>query len=288
MTVITQSFASKLSVAFVAIAMMFMAVAPAQAQTAEELQAEIAKLMATINQLQSQIGQGATNVASGICPYTWTRTLTSGSTGDDVMKLQQFLNASEDTRVAATGAGSVGAETMYFGPATAAAVQKFQVKYRADILTPNGLVNPVPHFGPSTMAKANALCTSAPVDNGDGDNGDDGDMDNGDVELSGEASLEDFEIDDADDSDVEEGQNDVEVAEITVTFEDGDASISRLDLAFTSASSTSPWDAFENFSLWVDGEMIAEHDADSKSDYLGDEEDGVIRFSGLDLVAMDG
>jgi hypothetical protein len=110
--------------------------------------------------------------------------------------------------------------------------------------------------------------------------------DDADVSLSGEASLGKFEIDDADDSDVEEGQEDVEVAEITIEFEDGDAEISRLDLAFTQTGAD-PWEAFETVSLWVDGDKVAEEDMDSKSDYLGDENNGTIRFSGLDLVGMD-
>jgi len=84
--------------------------------------------------------------------------LAQGTSNAEVMRLQQFLNMDPDTRVAAAGSvGSAGMETQYYGPATAAAVSKFQVKYRAEVLTPNGLVNPTGYFGPSSRAKANAL-----------------------------------------------------------------------------------------------------------------------------------
>lgn len=290
MTHIAKDVATKLAVAVVAVAMALAAFAPAaQAQTTEELQAMINDLLAQVAALSASTGQGATSVASGVCPYTWTRSLTTGSTGADVMKLQQFLNADVDTRVAATGAGSVGAETEYYGPATAAAVSKLQVKYRADVLSPAGLVNPTGYFGPSTMAKANSLCTTAPVvDDMDDEDMDDED-DSSDMTLSGEASLDNFEIDSADDDDIEEDTQDAPVAELTYEFTDGDAEISRIDLQFlvdgeTDTSSARPWDAFDTISLWVDGDMIAEEDANDEDDWL-DEDLGTFRFSGLDLFA---
>ncbi len=285
---IAHTFAAKLSVAFVAIAMMLSAVAPAQAQTADELQAQIAELMATINTLQSQVGQGGTSVASGICPYAWTRSLSSGSTGDDVMKLQQFLNGSEDTRVSASGAGSVGAETMYYGPATAAAVSKFQVKYRAEILSPGGLVNPTGYFGPASMAQANMLCSGAsPVDPGEeGEEGEEEEEES--EELSGEGTLETFEVDDASDTDVQEGAEDEVIAELTVEATDGDIEIDRMTFEIADNDGTDnteedPWDVFDEISLWVDGEKVASFDSSDEDEYL-DEDTGEFRFSGLGLV----
>ena len=285
MTTIANKFASKAAVAFVAVAMLFTMMAPAaQAQSSEDLQAMINTLLAQIAALQSQVGQGGTSVASGICPYTWTRDLNVGATGADVMKLQQFLNANADTRVAASGAGSVGAETEYYGPATAAAVSKMQVMYRADILTPAGLVNPRGYFGPSTRAKANSLCvTSTPTTPVEGEEEEEEEES---AELSGEASLDNFEVEDGESS-VEEGDTDVVVAELTVEFADGDASISRLDFKIVSdQSGAEPWEAFETFTLWVDGDMVAEMDASDEDEYLN-ENTGTFRFSGLDIIAME-
>lgn len=289
MTTTVKDVAAKFAVAAVAVAMVFSAYAPAaQAQTTEDLQQMINDLLAQVAQLQAQTGQGATEVASGVCPYTWTRDLSQGSEGADVMKLQQFLNANADTRVAASGAGSVGAETMYYGPATAAAVSKMQVMYRAEVLTPGGLVNPTGYFGPSTRAQANALCATAPEMEEETEEGtEEEEEEEGDMTLGGEASLGDTDLDNGESS-IEEGDEDVVVGEFTVDFEDGDAEISRLDITLVGDAGNNgdndPWDVFETVSLWVDGDMIAEMDASDEDDYL-DEDTGEIRFSNLDLIA---
>lgn len=285
---ITKDIAAKFAVAIVAVSMVLSAFAPvAKAQTTEDLQKMINDLLAQVAALQSQAGQGGSSTAAGVCPYTWTRDLAVGATGADVMKLQQFLNADADTRVAAEGAGSVGMETEYFGPATAAAVSKMQVKYRADILSPSNLVNPTGYFGASSRAKANALCAAAPVVTpGEDATDEDEDEDAETGELSGEASLDSFEMD-TEESSVEEGESDAVVGLITVEFADGDAEISRLDMTLQGdQTGAKPWDAFDTVSLWVDGDMIAEMDASDEDDYL-DEDTGEIRFSGLDIVAME-
>lgn len=275
----TSDFASKAVVAVAAIAMAFSVfAAPAKAQSTEDLQKMINDLLAQVAALQGSTGSAS---AAGVCPFTWTRDLKTGATGADVKALQQFLNANADTRVAATGVGSAGMETEYFGPATAAAVSKFQVMYRADVLTPAGLTNPTGFFGPGTRAKANALCVAS--SNGGSTTDDEDDTDSSD--LSGEADLTAFEISSADEDQIEEGAEDAPVAELTVEFEDGDASISRIDVSIASTS-VDAWDVLETVSLWVDGDMVAEEDASDEDNYL-DEDDGTIRFSGLDIVAME-
>jgi hypothetical protein len=290
----TKDITAKFAVAAVAVAMIFSAFAPAaQAQTTEDLQQMINDLLAQVAELQSGLGGVTTgdSMTSDVCPYTWTRDLNMGSEGADVMKLQQFLNSNADTRVSATGAGSAGMETMYYGPATGAAVAKFQVMHRAEVLTPNGLVNPTTYFGPSTRAKANMVCVAAPMT--EGEEGEEGSEEEEEEEtnngpLQGEASLDNFEIDDADETDVEEGQEDVEVAEITIEFKDGDAEISRIDLEFTLSGGEAE-DTFENISLWIDGDKVAEADASDEDDYQNDDVavPSILRFSGLDIVAME-
>jgi hypothetical protein len=54
-----------------------------------------------------------------------TRGLSRGSTGNDVLLLQRFLNANGFV-ISASGVGSPGNESTYFGPATEAAVKRFQ------------------------------------------------------------------------------------------------------------------------------------------------------------------
>ena len=68
------------------------------------------------------------------------RNLSLGMTGEDVRKLQKILNEYGYT-VALSGAGSLGNETIYFGPATRSAVIKFQI---ARSITPAvGYVGPL-------------------------------------------------------------------------------------------------------------------------------------------------
>ena len=112
----------------------------------------VALTIALISILLPQVGFADT------CPYIWTKNLKVGSTGADVTKLQQFLNSSADTVVALSGVGSMGKESTTYGPVTARAITKFQEKYGADILTPNGLKKGTGSVGSFTRAKLNSLC----------------------------------------------------------------------------------------------------------------------------------
>jgi peptidoglycan hydrolase-like protein with peptidoglycan-binding domain len=284
MTKTATDFASKLAVAFVAVAMVVAAFAPAaQAQSSEDLQQMINDLLAQVAQLQGTVTTGA----SMTCP-SFLMDLAQGTSNGSVMELQEYLNMDPDTRVAAAGSvGSAGMETEFYGPATAAAVSKFQVKYRADILSPLGLVNPTGYWGAGSRAKANALCSETVVveeEESEEEATEEEEEEEGDMTLSGSASLDTFEVDDGE-STIEEGDEDVEIGEITVEFTNGDAEISRLDVTLN-ASGADAWDAFDTISLWVDGDKIAEVDASDEDDYL-DEDASELRFSNLNLVAME-
>jgi hypothetical protein len=113
---------------------------------------------ATINNVQASLTGGTPTPPPAGSPstgYTFTRDLSQGSTGADVMNLQKVLNMSADTMVASSGAGSPGMETMTFGPATKAAVIKFQIK--------NGIAPAAGYVGSITRAKLNSMNTGGPT-----------------------------------------------------------------------------------------------------------------------------
>lgn len=169
------SISKKAGVLFVgAIAALAMVAAPtARAQTAEELQTQIQSLLAMIATLQAQLAGGSTTPTTGGACTAMQFTLThkQGDQGGEVMNVQKFLNANGFT-VATAGAGSAGNETSYFGPATKAAVVKFQNAYAAEVLAPVGLSAGTGYWGSSSRAKANAMeiarCSSTVVTPGTG------------------------------------------------------------------------------------------------------------------------
>lgn len=149
--------------AFVMASALLLSFSPANAQTVEELQAQITALLAQITALQQQLAGMGGSTISGCTISSFTTNLSEGSTGDDVKCLQIVLNSSADTKVAESGAGSPGSETTYFGALTKAAVVKFQEKYASEILTPLGLTSGTGFVGASTRAKLNTLLATTPT-----------------------------------------------------------------------------------------------------------------------------
>src|SRR5579862_4407637 len=123
-----------------------MAVLPvaANAQTTASLQAQIAALLAQINQLQGQLSTGGSSTTS-MSSYTFSRDLTLGSRGADVTALQQMLINKGNLTV-------VSAPTGYFGAATQAALARFQAA--------NGISPASGYFGPKTRAFVNSMSVS--------------------------------------------------------------------------------------------------------------------------------
>ncbi len=93
--------------------------------------------------------------SSASASMSWSRSLKLGSNGADVKTLQQFLNMCADSQVSMSGAGAPGFETSHFGPATKAAVMKWQMA--RGVNPASGL------FGPLSRAKAADLQASSNV-----------------------------------------------------------------------------------------------------------------------------
>lgn len=97
-------------------------------------------------------------VAAGASVIMFTRDLRTWDTGDDVLRLQRFLNA-HGYAVAVVGPGSPGHEVSRFGRGTRRALILFQEAHRDEILSALHLKRGTGLFGPSTRAVVNRLLT---------------------------------------------------------------------------------------------------------------------------------
>ena len=274
----------KTLVAFSAMALVLgvaLAPAPAAAQTAAELETIIASLESQVAALMAQLG--GSNTGSGGTTFNFTRNLTLGSTGEDVRQLQQFLN-NNGFSVAASGPGSPGLESTYFGNLTKSALAAFQVA--------NGISPAVGYFGPITRS---AISLMIPVGSGTGSGT--GTLPAGCTSTAGYSSTTGVKCDstggtsapvgleggagsinDVDyvsginNEEVGEGEDDQEVAGIRIEADDGsDIEITAVNLNFSkSTGATHDFRKYaDEVSIWLDGEELARLDGDEFTDDNG-------------------
>jgi Putative peptidoglycan binding domain len=113
------------------------------------LELELTGLETELAQLEVLAGNSTSGASAGntiaVPPGpVFGRDLTIGSSGADVLALQQFLNQN-GYPVASSGPGSAGEETDYFGPLTQAALAQWQAA--------NNISPAAGYYGPVTRAK---------------------------------------------------------------------------------------------------------------------------------------
>jgi len=244
----------KIVVTIVGLSMVVM-MAPgiAQGVTVEELEDQIADLLAEIEDLQAQVA-GLTGEGVGVS-CTFTRNLYPGMSGADVKCLQEYLNDA-GYAVAASGAGSPGNETEYFGSLTQAAVGAWQ--------DANGVVYGAykGYFGPLSQTKYDALAAAAPAEEEEEE----------EEELEGGAgSVENYDLASGlANEEVGEDEEDVEVAGLEIEVDEGsDIKITAVQLTFDEGAAATTGD-FEDYadevSIWLESEEVARVDGDAFND----------------------
>ncbi len=244
----------------------------------------------TARQVVNTLPSETVPTTTGVCPYVWSRNLTIGSYGTDVLALQRYLNSALPTPVAYSGAGSPGNETQYYGALTAAAVTRYQNAHAATVLAPIGLSAGTGYFGTLTRASMNAACTApttptvpttpttptTPT-----------------VPTTGtEASVWRYKVlNTPSGQDVEEGDT-KQVLGVQFDVTDAAVTLSRADVAFQAVDTVlnyRPWQYLRTVSLWYDGHEVASQRVDTQSAWnnLGNRVYS-LRFSGLDTVIPEG
>lgn len=261
-----------LAVVAIALALSVGATQANAAMTATELQAEIARLTALI----AQISGGSTASAG----YQFNTNLTVGSTGADVVALQDWLSAKGYLSIPA------GTSKGYFGQLTKTAVAAYQASAG---LPATGFV------GPQTRAKLNASASvstpSTPT------------TPTTPVGLTGgEGQLTEVDNTSSDiESSLKEGEEDVKVFGAEFDAEDSDVMVERVDVDFTlDDDSTTESDNLEDYitevSLFWGDKKLATLDVDEadvndgdSSDDLTDDDNDVysFRFTGLNAVVKE-
>jgi len=210
--------------------------------------------------------------ASASAAYMHTVTLKQGSSGTQVMYLQQTLNMTSCALSA--GAGSAGLETTTFGPKTKVAVQCFQA---ANGLVADGIVGPATGAklamvsGTPTGGNFPAGCTSSvgfsPTTgqpcSGGSSTPSTGGLSGGAADIDVTKTSTDVE------DDVREGQEDIAVAGFEVEADGGDVAITSVRVTFAKTTANTDSDRLENYvdevSIMLGDEVVGSADAEDFS-----------------------
>jgi peptidoglycan hydrolase-like protein with peptidoglycan-binding domain len=197
-------------------------------------------------QAVAAIFAGSTPTTTPVVSTTFTRDLTIGSTGADVVALQDILISGGHLVMPA------GVSKGYFGTLTQQALAKMQMA--------NGITPAAGYFGPITRAKVNSMVTVTPPTTpgtpGTPSTGLQGGAGSITVDVSSKYSNED----------VGEGQEDVPVLAFDIEADDeSDVQITSVKVEFsqnTGADSDKLDDYVDEVTVWFDGKQVGSSDAD--------------------------
>ena len=187
------------------------------------------------------------NASSALAGTAFTRDLTLGASGSDVVALQTLLI----TQGFSIPAGATG----YFGAQTKAALTSYQAAH--------SIVPAAGYFGPITRGSIDM-----PADTGSGDTGSGTDTDSTPVLSGGEATLRGFDLISGDDLAV--GDTNQEIATAKFDVKSGDVRVQRLTLEFTgndASLSTQPWRYIDRLSVYDGSKKVGSIDVGSKNDW---------------------
>lgn len=249
--------------------------------TVDDLQAQIAELQELIATLQAQLKGGSQVTTPGTVPavcagVSFNRNLSLGASGSDVKCLQALLNTDATTQVAASGAGSKGAETEYFGTLTRTAVIAFQNKYASEVLTPLGLTAGTGIVGVQTRVKLNAMLTAGvPGETTPGETP--GTSTPSETGVEGDLRIKVLPT--PNNVDVYGGESNVAVMAFEVEAKDSDLTIQRVDIELNQVRA---WRFINNIALYDGSNAVKGVDVDRDT---VTESAGVsrVRLSGLNI-----
>lgn len=113
----------------------------------------VEEVVVTTEPTESPVETVEVSESEAFVPFT--RDLRKGDRGEDVKRLQEYLNA-RGFIVAESGVGSPGNETQLFGVNTELALKKFQEANAEVLLAPYGLTTGTGFLGEATRALINS------------------------------------------------------------------------------------------------------------------------------------